>query len=86
MKPGNAIEVKNVRKKFKVFFDKGSQLKERILFKNRNRYRLIPSHLKFDYLPDNHRKLDPLIWYPLSFFVKCVFKNSFGRRSRLLVK
>lgn len=38
MKPGNAIEVKNVRKKFKVFFDKGSQLKERILFKNRNRY------------------------------------------------
>lgn len=38
MKPGNAIEVKNVRKKFKVYYDKGSQLKERILFKNRNRY------------------------------------------------
>lgn len=38
MKPGNAIEVKNVKKKFKVYFDKGSQLKERILFRNRNRY------------------------------------------------
>lgn len=37
MKPGNAIEVKNVKKKFKVYFDKGSQLKERILFRNRNR-------------------------------------------------
>ena len=38
MKPGNAIEVKNVKKKFKVYFDIGSQLKERILFRNRNRY------------------------------------------------
>ena len=38
MKQGNAIEVKNLTKKFKVFFDKGSQLKERILFRNRNRY------------------------------------------------
>lgn len=38
MKPGNAIEVKNVKKKFKVYLDKGSQLKERILFRNRNRY------------------------------------------------
>jgi len=38
MKQGNAIEVKNLTKKFKVYFDKGSQLKERILFRNRNRY------------------------------------------------
>lgn len=34
----NAIEVKNVKKKFKVFFDKGQSLKEKILFKNRNHY------------------------------------------------
>ena len=38
MKPGNAIEVKDVKKKFKVYLDKGSQLKERMLFKSRNRY------------------------------------------------
>ena len=34
----NAIEVRDVRKKFKVYYDKGSQLKERILFRSRNRY------------------------------------------------
>lgn len=34
----NAIEVRDVRKKFKVYFDKGSQLKERLLFRSRNRY------------------------------------------------
>lgn len=33
-----AIEVKDLKKKFKVYYDKGSQLKERLLFKNRNRY------------------------------------------------
>lgn len=38
MDKGNAIEVKNVSKKFKVYLDKGNQLKERILFKNRNKY------------------------------------------------
>ncbi len=38
MKPENAIEVKNAKKKFKVYFDKGSSLKEKILFQNRNRY------------------------------------------------
>lgn len=38
MKPGNVIEVKNVEKKFKVYFDKGSQLKEKMLFWKRNRY------------------------------------------------
>lgn len=38
MQIGNAIEVKNVTKSFKVYFDKGSQLKERLLFSKRNRY------------------------------------------------
>ena len=38
MKPGNAIEVRDVKKKFKVYLDKGSQLKERLLFRSRNRY------------------------------------------------
>jgi ABC-2 type transport system ATP-binding protein len=33
-----AIKVTDVHKKFKVFFDKGRSLKERLLFKNRNRY------------------------------------------------
>ena len=34
----NAIEVKNVRKKFKIFYDKGTDLKDRILFRNRSHY------------------------------------------------
>ncbi|MDD6057924.1 MAG: ABC transporter ATP-binding protein [Clostridiales bacterium] len=38
MQPENAIEVKDLTKKFKVYIDKGSQLKERILFWKRNRY------------------------------------------------
>lgn len=38
MKQGNAIEVNNITKKFKVYYDKGRQLKEKLLFKNRNRY------------------------------------------------
>lgn len=38
MQPGNAIEVKNIQKSFKVYFDKGSQLKERVLFRSRNRF------------------------------------------------
>lgn len=38
MKEENAIEVRDVTKRFKVYFDKGSQLKERMLFWNRNRY------------------------------------------------
>lgn len=33
-----AIKVSDVTKKFKVFFDKGQSFKEKILFKNRNRY------------------------------------------------
>lgn len=38
MKDGNAIEVKNITKKFKIYFDKGKMLKERVLFRSRNRY------------------------------------------------
>lgn len=38
MKPENAIEVKNVKKRFKVYYDKGNSLKEKILFRNRNRH------------------------------------------------
>lgn len=38
MKNENAIVVKGVRKKFKVYYDKGNMLKERILFWKRNRY------------------------------------------------
>ncbi len=33
-----AIDVNNITKSFKVFLDKGSQLKERLLFRKRNRY------------------------------------------------
>lgn len=38
MKPGNAIEVKNITKSFKVYLDKGSTIKEKVIFKNRRRY------------------------------------------------
>lgn len=38
MKRENAIEVRDVTKKFKVYLDKGNQLKERLLFRRRNRY------------------------------------------------
>ncbi len=37
-KTENAIEVRNIKKAFKVYYDKGNQLKERLLFRNRNRY------------------------------------------------
>lgn len=33
-----AIEVRDVRKKFRIFYDKGNDLKDRILFRNRNHY------------------------------------------------
>ncbi len=33
-----AIEVKDITKKFKIYYDKGSQLKERLLFKKRSRF------------------------------------------------
>ncbi len=38
MKPENAIEVHNITKTFKVYLDKGSTLKEKVLFKNRRRF------------------------------------------------
>ncbi|MDE5769622.1 MAG: ABC transporter ATP-binding protein [Oscillospiraceae bacterium] len=36
--PENAIEVRNVRKKFRIFYDRSNDLKDRILFRNRNHY------------------------------------------------
>lgn len=38
MKPGNAIEVKNITKSFKVYKDKGHTLKEKALFSKRRAY------------------------------------------------
>ncbi len=38
MQQDNVIEVNRLCKKFKVYYDKGKQLKERVLFKSRNRY------------------------------------------------
>ncbi|MCR4674900.1 MAG: ABC transporter ATP-binding protein [Lachnospiraceae bacterium] len=40
MKPENAIEVKDIKKSFKVFLDKGNSLKEKVIFKKRNRYEI----------------------------------------------
>lgn len=34
----NAIELKNVKKKFKVYYDKGTALKDKLLFWSRNKY------------------------------------------------
>ena len=34
MQDGNAIEVKNITKKFKVYYDKGNSLKEKLSDKN----------------------------------------------------
>lgn len=34
----NAIEVTDLKKRFKVYYDKGKSLKERILFLDRNKY------------------------------------------------
>lgn len=38
MSEQNIIEVRDVGKSFKVFFDKGSTLKERVIFAKRNKY------------------------------------------------
>ena len=38
MRPENAIEVKDLHKSFKIYYDKGGQLKERMLFWKRNRF------------------------------------------------
>jgi ABC-2 type transport system ATP-binding protein len=44
------IEVRNVKKSFKVYFDKGQTFKEKILFQNRNRYeeRAVLNDISFD--------------------------------------
>lgn len=44
-----AIDVNNITKKFKIYYDKGSQLKERLLFRKRNRYeeRLVLNGISF---------------------------------------
>lgn len=38
MKSDNAIEVHDITKKFKIYYDKGHSLKEKILFSKRNKY------------------------------------------------
>lgn len=45
-----AIEVKDITKKFKIYYDKGSQLKEKLLFKKRSRYeeRLVLKGISFN--------------------------------------
>lgn len=50
MNPENAIEVRNVQKKFKVYLDKGTSMKEKVLFRNRNRYeeRWVLKGISFD--------------------------------------
>ena len=50
MKPENAIEVKNVKKYFKVYRDKGNMLRERIIHWNRNRYEIreVLNDISFD--------------------------------------
>lgn len=50
MKPENAIEVRDLKKTFKVYLDKGSSIKEKVLFRNRNRYekRQVLKGISFD--------------------------------------
>lgn len=50
MNSENAIEVRNVKKKFKVYYDKGRSLKEKVLFRNRNRFeeRWVLNGINFD--------------------------------------
>ncbi len=49
MEQENAIEVKNLVKKFKVYHDKGKNLKDKLLFWNRNKYenRLVLDGISF---------------------------------------
>ena len=46
----NAIEVRNITKQFKVFYDKGSELKEKMLFWKRNKfeYRKVLNSISFE--------------------------------------
>lgn len=46
----NAIEVRNIKKTFKVYYDKSNQLKEKVIFWNRNKYerREVIKDISFD--------------------------------------
>ncbi len=46
----NAIEVDNITKKFRVYYDKGALLKEKVIFHNRNKYeeRWVLNGISFD--------------------------------------
>lgn len=50
MNSENAIEVRNLKKKFKVYFDKGHMLKERLIFADRNKFeeRWVLNGISFD--------------------------------------
>ncbi|MDO5156769.1 MAG: ABC transporter ATP-binding protein [Eubacteriales bacterium] len=50
MNTENAIEVRNMKKKFKVYFDKGHMLKECLIFANRNKHedRWVLNGVSFD--------------------------------------
>ena len=50
MNSENAIEVRNLKKKFKVYFDKGHMLKERLIFADRNKFeeRCVLNGISFD--------------------------------------
>ena len=50
MKTENAIEVRDVKKKFRIFLDKGKELKDRLLFSKRRRYeeRWVLKGISFD--------------------------------------
>lgn len=46
----NAIEINSITKSFRVYYDKGSSLKEKVLFQNRNRYekRIVLNNISFN--------------------------------------
>ncbi len=50
MKAENAIEVKQVKKSFKIYYDKGYTLKEKLLFCNRRKYeeRIVLNEISFE--------------------------------------
>lgn len=50
MKPENAIEVHNITKKFRVYYDKGKTLKEMALFSKRRKYenRVVLDNISFE--------------------------------------
>ena len=50
MSPENAIEVRDLKKSFKVYYDKGHMLKERLIFANRNKHevRWVLNGVSFD--------------------------------------